>query len=124
MGWEAINDSFYEEHGDMYVVAWWNGITAGNHGKQETRFLTEKTPAYKYEHALSSAWADEAARFGTREAAETFLARQDKLRPHPLGAGWFVSKLKDIATVTGYRPNTREAILGNDETMTAAPGPR
>lgn len=120
MSWERTRDEFYEEHGDSFVVAWWNGEGLGSRGRQSCSFLTERTPAYGAQYALTSIWIDQAKAFDDATSAEAFLREQNDLRPHPL-SGWFVTRIADLEQRIGYRVNTKASIIGDDS---APSGPR
>ncbi len=123
--WMNINDDYYAMNGDKFVVAWWNGIKPDNSGRQSCSFLTDRTRAYGPEYALSSIWPDEAKTFDDKESAIEFLKLQDSLRPGgPISDTWFVSTLRELDQITGYRPNTKAAILGNEETEATTAAPR
>src|SRR5690606_18907772 len=73
MDWESVRDAFFEENGEKYVAAWWNGSGPGSGGRQSCSFLTDRTPPYGKPYALVSIWIDEAKTFDDKDSAEKFL---------------------------------------------------
>lgn len=122
MDWESVRDAFFEENGEKYVAAWWNGSGPGSGGRQSCSFLTDRTPPYGKPYALVSIWIDEAKTFDDKDSAEKFLLKQDGMRPRPL-EGWFVTRIADLEKRIGYRVNTKESIMGSMRPPARFPGP-
>lgn len=125
MSWTAINDEFYEQHGEAYVLMAWNGVKSG--GGQSCSFVSGKKETLG-RWQTCSLFPDDAIRFADREAAEDYLASENAKRPHPLHGGWLAIRISDIETHTGYRPNCKSALIGGrpagrDHEAAHAPAP-
>lgn len=112
MAWTDITKEFYEEFGDYFVCAKWNGKNGGGFS---ATFLTDQKALLRG-YSLYAICPDKARFFLDPGSAQEALDHENELRPG-ITDGFQVLRLNEIEAAFGHAPHPSTALVGG-------PGPR
>lgn len=116
MAWTDITNEFYQEFGDYFVCAHWNGETGGG---SEMTFLTDRKAVIK-DYALCTPWPDGAKLFVLEDDAHAYMAVENEKRPG-LYDDWKVLRLANLEAEFGHVRHPAIALIGGKPPEHPAP---